>query len=502
MHRLFLFVSFFFTCLAAVANVKLPAIITDNMVLQQKSKVALWGWADAGEKISITGSWNNKKVNTVTGANGKWQLWLKTSAAGGPYAISVQGKNHIDIKNVLLGEVWLASGQSNMQFTIGNYNDWRTGVNNYETEAAKANNPKIRMFQISQNIAQTPQQDLAGIWKTCTPANSYEFSAVAYYFAREISQATGYPVGIINSSWGGTPAESWVSRDVLQSHPKLKSELIDTYDREAGEYPAKIEQYKNDLAQWKLDSVGKPANALPRQPGQPRDPKTNPTNPAKIYNQMIAPLPPYGIKGVIWYQGEGNSLRAEQYKTLFPALIKSWRELWKQDFPFYFVQVAPHMQITPDVRDAQLYTYKTVTNTGIVVITDTGDSVDIHPRNKEIVGKRLAAWALVKTYHQRNIEYSGPIYEKMEIQSGKVKIYFKFAKGLNAQNGALKEFTIASADKRFVPATATIDGDAIIVSSPEVTEPVAVRFAWKFVPRPNLFNSANLPASPFRTDNW
>ncbi|TSJ43220.1 sialate O-acetylesterase [Mucilaginibacter corticis] len=502
MRRIFLLVSFCFICLAAVADVKLPAIITDNMVLQQKSKVALWGWADAGENISITGSWNGKKVSAVTGADGKWQLWLKTGNAGGPYTISVQGKNHIDIKNVLLGEVWLASGQSNMQFTLGSYHDWRTGVNNYEAEVAKADNPKIHMFQIPQNIAQTPQQDLIGVWKTCIPANSYEFSAVAYYFAREVSQATGYPVGIINSSWGGTPAESWVSRDVLQSYPNLKTELIDTYDKEASEYPAKIEQYKKDLVKWKLDTVGKPANALPQKPGEPWNPITNPTKPAKIYNQMIAPLPPYGIKGVIWYQGESNSPRAEQYKTLFPALIKSWRELWNRDLPFYFVQVAPHVVVSPDVRDAQLYTYKNVNNTGITVITDAADSLDIHPRNKEIVGKRLAAWALVKTYHQSSIDYSGPIYEKMETQGDKVKIYFKFAKGLNAQNGALKEFTIAGADKKFVPATATIDGDAIIVSSPDVTQPVAVRFAWKFVPRPNLFNAANLPASPFRTDNW
>jgi sialate O-acetylesterase len=488
----------------AFANVKLPAIIADDMVLQQNTTVNLWGWADPGEAVQVSDTWNSASVKTVADAQGKWLVKVKTSKAGGPYTISIRGKNKIDIHNVLLGEVWLCSGQSNMTFPLEKEASWRTGVFNYEQEIAQANYPNIRMFIVKETVADEPMDNVQGDWNVCVPANAGRFSATAYYFAREIYKATGFPVGLVHSSWGGTPAESWTKKEVLESDADLKP-ILDRYTQDVKQYPQAVKDYESKLAQWKITSAEDSVKGIRVQPApkKPADPLTSSQSPSKLYNAMIHPLIAYTIQGVIWYQGESNSDRAYQYRKLFPALINSWRSDWKTELPFYFVQIAPQYSKIPEIREAQLLTFKSVNKTGMAVITDSGDSLNIHPRNKDIVGKRLSLWPLAQIYGKKDLVYSGPIYKSIKIEQDKARISFDFVDGgLMAKDGSLKEFTIAGEDQKFVPANATIDGNTIVVSSDEVKHPVAVRFAWKNFPRPNLYNNAGLPASPFRTDTW
>lgn len=496
----------FIVNLFAFANVKLPSIISDNMVLQQKSTVTLWGWASPGERVEITGSWSKWAVNTKADAKGNWKVQLKTRAAGNtPYTITFKAANTIEVKNVLFGEVWLCSGQSNMQFTIakGPYG-WETGVNNYEAEVAKINNPLIREYTVNKNISDTLVRDTKGDWQEANPKNARLFSAVAYYYAKEIFDKTGFPIGIINSTWGGTPAETWTKKEVLQSDADLNV-ILTRYENDLKNYPQDKEKYQADLAKWQRDTAVAKAQhlALPKQPVKPVDPMRNPKSPTKLYNGMISPIIPYTVKGVIWYQGENNAEHAYQYRKLFPAMIASWRaDRHDDDLPFYFVQISPHYTQNPEIREAQLLTYKTVPHTGMAVTIDNGDSSNIHPRNKELVGKRLALWPLTHEYGFK-MPYSGPLYKSMKVEGNAIRIYFDEAEdGLVAKDSDLKEFTIAGDDKVFHGAKAKIDGNTLVVSSPLVKKPVAVRFAWRNVPLPNLYNAAGLPASPFRTDDW
>jgi sialate O-acetylesterase len=461
-----------------LANVKLPALIADNMVLQQKSKIRLWGWADAGEAIEISTGWNNGTKKTVTDQNGSWQITVTTPKAGGPYELIIKGKNTIRLSNVYLGEVWLCSGQSNMVFPLEKQTAWRTGVFNAAEAIAQADHPSIRMFTVKNMTANDPEKDVKGEWAVCTPANAGKFSAVAYYFAKEIQEATGYPVGLINSSWGATPAESWVSAEVLSADTDL-NEIVNRYNDA-------VQKYKPDTANKKLV-----------------DPVSDSKSPAKLYNAMIHPLIQYAIKGVIWYQGESNSDKAWQYQKLFPALINSWRKDWHSKLPFYFVQIAPHYQKSPEIREAQRYTYNTVHKTGMAVITDAGDSLDIHPRNKEVPGHRLALWALANNYRKKDLVYSGPLYRSIEVSASKLILRFDFADGgLVGKEDYASEFLIAAGDRKFVKADVEIRKNKIIVSNPGIKKPVAVRFGWKNFPHAVLFNKAGLPASPFRTDDW
>jgi sialate O-acetylesterase len=479
--------------------IKLPAIISNNMVLQQKSKAALWGWADAGEKVTITTSWNNKTVGITADQNGKWLTYIKTTEAGGPYTITLKGTNSLQIANVLLGEVWLASGQSNMEFFVGKMdNPSYTGVVNYEQEIKDAKFPNIRMIDVANKVADQPQENFVGSWKVCSPQTVDTFSAVAYYFAKEIHGAAGYPVGIINSTWGGTPAESWTKKEVLENDSELKP-ILTRYDEQVKNYPKASEEYKLALERWKLDtSKNKPA-----APAQPIGPTHN-KSPYKLYNGMIAPLLPYTLRGVIWYQGESNAERANQYRKLFPAMINSWRNDFKNaNLPFYFVQISPHRSQNPEIREAQVYTYRTVPHTGIVVTTDNGDSLDIHPRNKKLVGQRLSLWALHNEYGKKDVVFSGPLYRAIKADGDKIRIQFDYVDGglISKDGQELKEFEIAGEDRNFVPAKAVIEGEEVVVSNPQVSKPVAVRFAWRNIPDPNLYNKAGLPASPFRTDD-
>lgn len=468
------------------------------MILQQNSKVALWGSAKPGERITITNSWNNKSTSTSADASGKWLTYINTTKAGGPYQLTFKASNHIEVKNILLGEVWLSSGQSNMEFFVGKTNNPSyTGVVNYDEVIKDAEHPDIRLIDVPNKVADEPQYDFKGEWKLSTSKTIDSFSAVAYFFAREINKVTGFPVGIINSTWGGTPAESWTKKEVLQNDSDLNQILV-RYQKAMDVFPEENEKYKLALASWRADT-SKTKGAAPRGPMGANSNQS----PAKLYNGMIVPIEPYTIKGVIWYQGESNADRAFQYRKLFSSMISNWRSDWKNPkLPFYFVQISPHRSQNAEIRDAQLYVYRHTPFTGMAVTTDNGDSLNIHPRNKELVGKRLSLWALRNEYGEKHIIVSGPLYKSMKIEGNKIRIVFDFEKGLVAKDGELKEFTIAGDDQNFVQANAKIERNTVVVWSDEVKNPKAVRFAWKNVPHPNLFNGAGLPASPFRTDNW
>ncbi|MFL5742271.1 MAG: sialate O-acetylesterase [Flavisolibacter sp.] len=489
---------FFITPLSLHAQIRLPSIISDNMILQQHSRVALWGWAEPGENITISPGWSSKPVEVKTGSDGKWMTKLSTPGHGGPYTIRFKGTNVIEVKNVLLGEVWLASGQSNMEFFIGKMpNPSYNGVINHDEVMADANHSDIRTIDVPNKVSDEPLNDFAAVWKLCTPATVDTFSAVAYFFARAINKATGYPVGIINATWGGTPAESWTKKDVLQNDSDLQV-ILTRYQKQVEEFPAANEKYRAALDKWRSDSSKTKGSA----PAVPMGPANN-KSPYKLYNGMIRPIEPYTIRGVIWYQGESNADRAWQYRKLFPAMINNWRKDWSNPtLPFYFVQISPHRSQNPEIRDAQFYVYKTVPNTGMAVTTDNGDSLNIHPRNKQLVGERLSLWALRNEYGKKDLVVSGPLYRSMNIEGDRIRLHFDFDKGLKAKEGELTEFTIAGDDGNFVPAHAIIDGHTILVWSETVPHPKNVRFAWRNIPRPNFYNAAGLPASPFRTDQY
>ena len=499
----FLFVFFMLLSSCVLADVKLPAIISSNMVLQQNSNAALWGWADVGEDVSITNTWNNQTVRTVADQNGEWKLILKTIKAGGPYSITIKGKNSVELANVMLGEVWLCSGQSNMEFPLEKQDGWKTGSVNAEQEIAQANYPNIRLFTVQKTTSGVPLKDVKGTWSECSPSTARRFSAVAYYFGKELWKETGIPIGLIHSSWGGTPAEAWTKKEILEADTDYKP-IFDRLKKSEEDYPKSITVYEQQMEQWKKDSAiaKQKGDTVAKAPSKPAAVRYYQA-PTYLYNAMIAPLIPYTLKGVIWYQGESNAGRAYQYRKLFPAMIANWRKDWNSDFPFYFVQIAPHQGQGPEIREAQLLTMLSVPKTGMAVITDAGDSLDIHPTNKEIVGKRLALWALAKDYGKANIEYSGPVYKSMKRENEKIRITFDHAvSGLEAKHGQLNEFIIAGEDQKFLPAQAKIEGNTIVVWNEMITKPVAVRYSWKNFPHPDLYNKSGLPATPFRTDQW
>jgi len=488
------------------AEIKLPALIADGMVLQQKTNVTLWGWAKAGEKIDINGNWAKTTYHALADAKGEWKVSIPTPAASTTaYSIFFNGDgSYIQIKNVVFGEVWLCSGQSNMEFTMAKGRAWMTGVNDYETEVAKVNNPLIRHFTVNEVASGTPKTDTKGDWQEANPTNVRTFSAIAYYYAREIFAKTGFPIGLINATWGGTPAEAWTKKEVMQADPDLKV-IVDNYEKRVAGNLQVQQDYNDALTKWKADTAAAKQQQLtpPKAPVKPAAIGGN-SAPAYLYNGMIAPILNYTIKGVIWYQGESNATKAWQYRKLFPAMIKGWRDDYHNpDMPFYFIQLSPHYTENGVIREAQLYTYQTVPHTGMVVTTDNGDSALIHPRNKEIVGKRLALWPLSHDYGFKDIAYSGPIYRSMKAEGKQIRLNFdEVGEGLMAKDGDLTEFTVAGADHVFHAAQAKIDGNTVVVSSQLVDKPVAVRFAYRAVPLPNFYNKAGLPATPFRTDNW
>ncbi|HUV66768.1 MAG TPA: sialate O-acetylesterase [Sedimentisphaerales bacterium] len=487
-----------------LADVRLPAIIGDNMVLQRGGPVSVWGWADPGEEIMVSVSWHGMSWAVTTGQNGKWAFKMNPPKAGGPYGITLRGKNEIEIKNVMVGEVWVCSGQSNMQFAV------RQAVNG-EQEVADADYPNIRLFTVERTVADQPQSDCKGNWTSCSPEAVPGFSAVGYFFGRELHKKLGVPVGLIHTSWGGTPAEAWTRRGMLKAEPDF-SPILERYDDALSKYPQAKQEYERKLEDWK-QAVEKAKTEGTRAPGRPREPlgAADPHSPSGLYNAMIAPLIPFSIQGAIWYQGESNASRAYQYRKLFPAMIKNWRDDWGQgDFPFLFVQLANFKEQKPDpgesdwaeLREAQSMTLA-LPNAGMAVIIDIGEAKNIHPKNKQDVGKRLALWALANSYGQK-IEYCGPVYKSSKTEGNRIILTFDHVgDGLvAAPEQPLKGFAIAGADREFVWADARIDGNTVVVSSDKVSGPVAVRYAWADNPVCNLYNKEGLPASPFRTDDW
>jgi sialate O-acetylesterase len=467
MTALFLGVAGFYIP-AARADVKPHMLFSNGMVLQRGMECPIWGTADAEEKITITFDFadNKGELRCASDKDGKWSVrFPRLEKAGGPYNLSIKGAINEIACTAYVGDVWICSGQSNMEMGLGGCADAAK-----HKEASK--NPKIRLFTVPHKISAEPAKEINSKWVECGPDTVGGFSGVAYFFGRDLQKALGVPIGLIHTSWGGTVAEAWTPKAALEANPDLKK-LI----------PAEI----------KIDEK-----------------KPNPNQGTVLYNGMIAPLIPYGIKGAIWYQGESNAGRAEQYETLFPTLIRSWRKDWNQgDFPFFFVQLAPFMKIEKDptdtpwarLREAQRLTLK-LKNTGMAVITDVGDEKDIHPKQKEPVGARLALAARAIAYGEK-IEYSGPAYDSVKFVDGKAILSFKhLGSGLVAKGGELTGFTIAGEDKVFHNAEATIHGDTIVVSNSAVAKPAAVRFGWANYPVVNLWNEEGLPASPFRTDDW
>jgi len=376
-----------------------------------------------------------------------------------------------------------------------------------EQEIASANYPDIRLFKVERAFADTPQENCRGNWSVCTPKTVAGFSAVAYFFGRQLHRELNIPVGLVQTCWGGTPAEAWTRHEVLGGDPELKP-IVERFEQAWSNYLQKMDDYSQELANWLVvaKQVQKRGGATPEEPKKPRPPKMSKA-PSCLYNAMITPLIPYGIRGAIWYQGESNVDRAYQYRRLFPAMIENWRKDWRQgDFPFYYVQIAPFRYgkefAGAELREAQLMTLS-VPNTGMAVTMDIGNVDDIHPKNKQDVGRRLAFWALAKTYRREGIAYSGPIYRSIRAEGNRIRLFFDYVgEGLVARGGPLTDFTIAGADRNFVEAKAEIDGDTIVAMSNKVIKPVAVRFAWSNAAVPNLFNKEGLPASSFRTDAW
>jgi len=633
------------------AKIKLPAIFTNNMVLQQHSDVPFWGNATPNKKVKITTSWNGKVYETIANSTGKWNLKVSTPVFGGPYSIDITEGNKLKLENVMIGEVWVCSGQSNMEMPLAGWGK----VMNYEKEIATANYPNIRLFHVNKNSSTKPLTDLSaakGGWVTCSPSTVSEFSAIAYFFAKNLFDNKNVPIGLINTSWGGTIAEAWTSGNSLKTMPdfvtpvsemeKSNYDPIDPqtkYEQDLVIWKNKVELAdngkKNGQAIWtgtELDETGwKPMNIpdlwenqdLPSYDGVvwfrksieipsdwqnrnltlsldliddndvtyfngievghtegynlartytipsnlviagkavisvrvhdlsggggiygkasnlklslsgeksialagvwlykkglnsgdvPAAPVNNktPNRPTVLYNAMIHPILPFTIKGVIWYQGESNADRAYQYRELFPLLIKDWRKQWNINFPFYFVQLANFTKVRnepgpsdwAELREAQLKTLN-LENTGMVVTIDIGDANDIHPKNKQEVGRRLSLIARSNVYGDKT-PFSGPIYETYVVENNTIRIKFKYVEGgLKIQNGEkLKGFEIAGLDHKFSWADAIIDGNDVIVSCPKVDNPISVRYAWSENPVCNLFNKADLPASPFRTDDW
>jgi sialate O-acetylesterase len=512
-HRNVVFHRFFFLALGlgitlvstiSYADIRLPAIIGDNMVLQAGDRAALWGWADPNEQVDVSVSWHQRAWTVQANDAGKWMSRITTPEVGGPYEITLKGKNTVTIRNILVGEVWAGSGQSNMQMSVRSAAD-------AEQEIAAAKYPKLRLFAVERTVAETPQPDCKGKWVECSPETVGDFSAVAYFFGRELHKQLDLPIGMIHTSWGGTPAEAWTSRPMLEEDPAFEP-ILKRYQDAVAAYPQALVKYQEQIEEWKeavkeAKAAGKPA---PGRPGEPFGPG-HPHSPAGLYNAMIAPLTPYAIRGAIWYQGESNAGRAYQYRELFPAMIKSWWGSWgRGDFPFLFVQLANFRDVKDEpgdsdwaeLREAQLLTLN-LPDTGMAVTIDIGDAKDIHPKNKQDVGRRLALWALARTYG-KEVVYSGPIYRSMQKSGGKILLRFDHVGGGLVARGdePLGGFAIAGEDRKFVWADARIEGDAVVVSSEKVADPVAVRYAWADNPICNLYNKAGLPASPFRTDAW
>lgn len=654
MNRHFI-ISLFFLLSSAMlsAQVKLLPIFSDNMVLQQKVKAPIWGEATPNKMVEVTTSWNKKKYTARADEKGKWSVKVETPSAGGPYTVTISDGTPVTLKNVLIGEVWICSGQSNMEMQVEGWGK----ITNYKQEMAEAQKyPNIRLLQVKKEISTVPVTDMGatnGGWQVCSSETIGDFSAVGYCFGRDLNKYRNVPIGLIDTTWGGTIIETWMSAEALQTMPGLKEEVEEikhlpaTKEGREEVFNQALESWKRqiiekdrglmdgkpiwtgvdyDTKEWKTIEVpglmqerglkdfngivwfrkeidipadwenkeltlhmgqiddsdftyfngvqvgetdnwmaprsykipkdlvkkgkaviavrvidtggtggiyGAPENVFIQKsetektqlagpwlykiamsmkeiPAMPRNTSSNPNTPTYLFNAMLNPLVPYAIKGAIWYQGESNAGQAYQYRELLPLMITDWRKQWGTDFPFYIVQLANFMtqQTKPEesawaeLREAQTRTLH-LDHTGMAVTIDIGEAADIHPKNKQEVGRRLALAARAQTYGEK-IAYSGPMYQSYKIEGNKIRISFDhIAAGLKAKgNEVLKGFAVAGVDHKFYWANAVIEGNTVVVSCPEVGFPIAVRYAWGDNPVCNLYNSAGLPASPFRTDDW
>ncbi|HTF21668.1 MAG TPA: sialate O-acetylesterase [Chryseolinea sp.] len=444
------------------AQLRLPGLFSDHMVIQQNATVAIWGWSHPTQDLMIKVSWDTVTMKTKSANTTFWKTTIKTPPAGGPHTITIiAGNEKRVIDDVLSGEVWLCSGQSNMEWSMAAAGDGKTII-------GQINDPQIRLFQVPKSAADARQTRGEGIWTICDKNSVAGFSAVGYFFGKKLNENLKLPVGLINASWGGTPAEAWVPAEIIEADDVLKQ-----------------------AANKQID-----------------DKPWCPTRSAVVFNAMINPLLPYKVAGALWYQGEANTAAPATYKQLMETLITDWRKEFQTDFPFYYVQIAPfkgygEIEKGTLVREQQVQ-MQSIPNTGMVVISDLVDNVaDIHPQFKKPVGERLANLALAKTYGQSGIVYQSPQYASMKVEKSRVRIAFDHAAdGLLSRGGAPNEFFVAGADHKFYPATAKIDGSTLVVSAKEVKEPVAVRYAWANGALGNLFGKSGLPVSSFRTDDW
>lgn len=463
MKKLILF-AFLLSAFLCNSQTKLPSFFSDNMVLQQNENVSVWGTDNEGVKITVTASWG-EQATTITGKDQRWKVKIKTPSAGGPYSLTINGSEKVILDNVLIGEVWLCSGQSNMQMSVKQADYLHsTCSNEVLLESRKTN---IRLFKVPRVPSLTPQDDVESKWSLANPSTVGNFTAVGYFFGKKLYDVLNVPIGLIEADWGGSSVETWMDKETMSEFKKIN---------ELKEIPQKSPQ----------------------------------KCPSLLFNGMINPMLGYTMKGVIWYQGESNRHNPKEYKHLFPAMIKSWRNQWEQgDFPFYFVQIAPFNYNKGNVafvREAQLQTFQTVKKTGMVVTLDVGECEDIHPREKGVVGHRLAYWALANDYNITGIDYCGPIYKEIiQNKDGKITVSFDYVENsLSSMCKELQGFEIASKDKVFHPAKASFDWKkgTVTVWAEAVKNPVAVRYAFRNCVKGNLYSKSGIPASPFRTDDW
>lgn len=511
------------------AEISLPPLFSTGFVLQQNAEVKVWGHAAASEMVTV--SLRGRRASAVTDAHGRWQITLPSGAPGGPFPLQVEGSDSKLEREVFVGEVWVCSGQSNMWWPVAT----RTG--SQETKGTE--NPFLRLFNVSAALSDKPAESVEGEWKACGPEALVNFSAVAYHFGREIQATQRVPVGLIAASYGGSGVGQWTGQEALETDPELQH-IRDRETQENAERARKLERLKPEIERYQAALAKAKQEGLP-PPAAPRGFSETAPGASCLYNGMIRPLQPYRIRGVLWYQGEANTNQPDDYKARFSVLIRGWRKDWAQGpFPFLFVQLAPYQKMVSSpqesqwaaLREAQLQTWQSVENTGMAVITDWGHETDIHVKQKQPVGERLALLARKRVYGEPVVA-SGPLFKKLDLRDGKAIVHFsELGTGLrvrrmvveswmtDARNGtggalhvakdddqsaaesALTGFTIAGADRIFHNATAGLEGETVIVSSPLVTAPVAVRYGWADYPTGNLFNKEGLPASPFRSDDW
>lgn len=485
---------------ASYGDVKLSTLFRDGVILQRGKPVPVWGTADAGENVSV--SFANQTKSAVADKSRKWMIRLDPLKENStPSQLTATGKNSVVVNNVLVGEVWLCSGQSNMQLPL-------SASDGAKDEIAQANAPLVRYFDVKASIEEEPTDDADGAWQDCTPATAGSFTAVGYFFGREVQRELGVPVGIIKVSLGGSPIEGWMSGRVLASTP-ASAPAYKAWEGMKKGYIQRAEEYRSKLAAWNeghKDSASDKSSDDPRPTRAWVDSDRN--KPGGLYNGFVYPLEPFALAGFVWYQGEGNVPRSAEYKILFPMLISQWRRDFQQpDLPFLFVQLPNYDQKNDATneswawqRESQAAALK-LPNVGMAVTIDIGDPVNLHPGNKKDVGKRLAMIAMNQVYN-RKTEDSGPIHEEVTRKGDSLRIRFTNADGLQIHGDPAMAFTIAGANRKFVPAQARIEGDAVVLTANGVAKPVAARLNWTNNPSAYLVNKSGLPAAPFRTDDW